>query len=341
MKILVIGDTHLRDSLSYSSYISDGRVSEKRDILDFIVKSAEDCEHVVFMGDFFNSRNNSSETNRSAVELLERLEDKYVCIISGNHEKKRDGKTAIDFLAEIKKDNWHIFTKPGVVSVGGEKKIKFDFLPYMLNSELEVENYEEAAKKVVNELEGGDILFAHHAISGTSFNGISVDTFNEMILPRAELEKKYKLVVAGHIHTPQHEGRTLITGSLFTSEVGEIEKFIFKIDESMTVEKLKVPAREIHKLENPTIQELTKLPKNSIVKIVVTDKNINIDELEVVASGLDAHLIITDYPGERKKMKIEEGAFDFSIEALLKLYAKEKDIDYAKLIKGLELISND
>jgi len=35
---------------------------------------------------------------------------------------------------------------------------------------------------------------------------------------------------------------------------------------------------------------------------------------------------------------IEEGAFDFSIEALLELYAKEKKVDAKLLLKGLELI---
>lgn len=341
MKILCIGDAHFKDSLSYADYISDRRVSEKKEILDFIIKQSKDCQHIVFLGDNFNSKNNSSETNREFVEFLERFENKELYIISGNHCKKGDGKTAIDFLAEVKKPNWHIFTKPGSVSIEGARTFKFDFLPYMLNSELGVENYEMATKKVVKELDGGDILFAHHTISGSTWNGFKADELTtEIVLPREKLEKKYKLIVAGHIHAPQSMGNTLVTGSLFTSEVGELEKFIYKIDEELKIVKFKVPAREIHKLDNPTEKQLAKIPGNSIVKVTLTDKKIDVEEMEKILSKFDAHLLIEDYPNERKKMKIEEGAFDFSIEALLKLYSEEKKVELSKLLNGLKIISN-
>lgn len=337
MKILAIGDQHFRDNLGYSEYISDGRKGEKKEILDFIIKESKDCDHIVLMGDNFNSKNNSSETNREYVEFLERFEDKEVYVISGNHEKKGDGKTAIDFLGEVRKQNWHIFTKPNSIELG---KLKVDFLPYMLNSELEVDSCEEATKHIMKHLDGGDILFAHHAISGTTFNGIKTDLFKEIVLPKEKLEKKYKLVVAGHIHTPQQYGNVVITGSLFTNEMGDTEKYIWKIDEKLNVEKIRVPAREIHKIENPTLVQLTEYPKNSIVKIVLTDKKIDTEEIKIVASGFDAYLLVEDYPSTRKKAHLEEGkAFDFSIEALLKLYAEEKGIDLQKLLTGLQLIN--
>lgn len=340
MKIGVIGDCHFKDSLSYADYIKDGRRTEKKEVLDFVIKSFKDCDHIVFLGDNFNSKNNSSETNREFVEFLERLGNKELYIISGNHEKKGDGKTAIDFLGEVKKPNWHIFTTPGTITVAGvTETLKLDFLPYVLNSELEVENSEEATKYLMKYLSGGDILFTHHNITGTSFNGITTDILKGVVLPKEKLEKKYKLIVAGDIHVPQEYGKVIIAGSLFTSEVGEHEKFIWKIDDDMKVKKIKVPGREIHKLENPTLKQLTALPKDSIVKIIVTDKKIDLEELEIVASGFDAYLLIIDYPDQRKKMKIEKGAFDFSIDALLHLYATEKNIDYQQLKKGLELIN--
>jgi len=330
-KIGIIGDMHLRETLSYSDYISDGRVNEKKEILDFIVESFKDCDHIVFLGDFFNARNNSSEVNRQAVEFLEKFGKKDIYMISGNHEKKGDGSTAIDFLREVKEKNWHIFTKPKYLEQIG-------FLPYMQNNELEVQTSEEATEQLTKGIEEGDILFTHHAISGTTFNGLKTELLKEVVLPKEKLEEKYKLIVAGHIHDPQQVGNTLITGSVFTNEVGEIEKFIYKINEDLTIEKLKTPGREIHKIENPTLEQLAKLPKNSIVKIILTDKKIDVEEMKVAASGFDAHLIIEDYPNERKKAHIEEGAMDFSIEALLKLYSEEKKVDYQKLLKGLELI---
>ena len=347
MRIGVIGDQHFKDNLSYSDYISDHRIAEKAEVLSFIVKSFEDCDHVVLMGDNFNSKNNSSETNREYVKFIESFGKKNVYIISGNHEKKGDGKTAIDFLGEVKKPNWFIYTGPGTISIPTlvtMNDVKLDFLPYMLNSELEVNTSEEAVKVIMGELEGGDILFAHHAISGTSFNGIKTDTLHEVVLPKEELESKYRLVVAGHIHAPQLVGNTLITGSLFTSDVGEIEKFIYKIsvdNEKWNVEKLKVPCREIHKIQNPTTEQLLSIPKSAIIKVIITNKTVDIEKLKEELSRFDASLIVEDYPDERIKAHIEDGAFDFSIETLLKLYSDEKDVDYPKLLKGLELINEN
>ena len=351
MKIGIIGDQHFKDNLSYSDYISDGRKAEKKEVLDFIVETFKDCDHVVLMGDNFNSKNNSSETNRDFIEFIERFENKELYIIAGNHEKKGNGKTAIDFIGEIKKKNWHVFTKPNTISfvikhaAMGPSTLqpnifKLDFLPYMHHSELGTENRDESTKKIMEGLKGGDILFAHHTISGSSWNGIKAESLiTEVVLPKEELEKRYKFVVGGHIHVPQQIGNTLVTGSLFTGEVGETEKFIYIIDEKLECKSFKVPCREIHKLTNPTFNQLQKIPKNSIVKVIITVKGLDIEVLKKYLSEFDAHLLIEDYPSDRKKAHIEEGAFDFTLESLLKLYADEKQIDYSKLLNGLQLIN--
>jgi len=344
MKILCIGDQHFKDNLSYADYITDRRVSEKKRILDYIIQQSVDCQHIVFLGDNFNSRNNSSETNREFVEFLERFEDKQVYLLSGNHEKKGNGKTAIDFIGEIKKDNWHIFTKlqarKGATKIGD---LNISFLPYMHNSELGSYSIKDSVKKIMTNLDGGDILFAHHTITGSSWNGIKADSLTtEIVLPREELEKKYRLIVAGHIHESQQIGNTLVAGSIFTSEVGEVEKYIYKIETAtLETETIPLPGRSIYKFENPTIEQLKNIDNYSIIKAIVTDKKINIDELEKELSNFDAHIIVEDYPSERKKIKIEQSAFDFSIEALLKLYSKEKDVNYEKLINALEIINNE
>ena len=334
----VIGDTHFREFLSYEAYISDRRVSEKKEILDFIVESFKDCKHIVFMGDIFHSKNNSSVTYKEFVEFIERFDDKELYILSGNHEKKGDGTTAIDFLKEIQDKNWHIFTKLNPISVKIEE-LNIDFLPYMLNSELEVTNYEDATKAIMKQLSGGDILFAHHAISDTSFNGIKTNLLNEVVLPKDKLEKKYKLTIAGHIHEPQEVGQTIITGNVFTTNVGEIEKFIWKIKSDLSVEKIKLPGRAIYKIENPTNKQLSDIKKDSIVKIIITDKKIKIEELKEKLKRFDSSLLVENYPSTRKKMHIEDGAMDFRLESLLKLYSEERKVNYSKLLKGLEIIN--
>ena len=337
MKILAIGDTHFKDNLSYADYISDKRVGEKKEILDFIIKSSADCDSVVLMGDCFDSKNPSAQTVRDFVSFIESFKDKDVYMISGNHSKKGDGTTALDFLKEIKnKPNWHVFTKPGKANLG---PLQVDFLPFMLSSELGVEDSRQAEKKMVNDMEGGDIIFAHHAISGTTFNGMKTDDLSEPVLNKEKLEEKFRLVVAGHIHTPQQYGNVLITGNLFTIEVGETEKFIFKINEDLKVEKIKVPARAIHKLVDPTTKELSSIASSSIVKVILTNKKVSPEELKEQLSRFDANLLVEDYPDERKKAHIQEGAFDFSLTALLKLYSEEKGVDLQKLMKGLQIIN--
>lgn len=337
-KILVLGDLHMKENLSYSQYISDGRVAEKKEILDFIVKQSEDCKHVVLLGDVFNSKNNSSIVNRDATKFIERFEKKNVYIISGNHCKRGDGSTALDFLKEIKnKPNWHVFTKVDYVEVDG---LKMSFLPYMLNSELEVETHEEAIKQIMKILNPADILFAHHSISGTMFNGGKVDLLKEVVLPREELEKKFKLVIAGHIHQAQQVGNTIISGNVFTDYVGEIEKFIWKVDEKFEVEKIKVPGRPIYKIENPRESQLVEIPHSSIVKAIITDKKLDIENIKNLLSKFDAYILIEDYPNSRTKAHIEDGAvLDFGIEALLRLYSEEKGVDLSQLLKGLEIIN--
>ena len=338
MRILVAGDTHFRDNLSYFEFIPDGRNLEKKEILDFILESSKDCDHIVFLGDFFSSRNNSSETNRQAVEFLEKFKNKEIYVINGNHCKKGDGKTAIDFLGEIKHSNWHIFTKPYNTQIGS---LKVSFLPYMLKSELGTENDEQSTEKIIKDLPGGDILFAHYSISDTTFNGLSTNALKEVVLFKQELERKYKQVIAGHIHVPGTFGRTLLTGSIFNMEVGETEKFIWKIDENLKVEQIKLPGRGIYKMTNPTTEELAKIPKESIVKVVITDKKNNIEEIKDSLTRFNASLVLEQYPDERKKMhNIQEGAFDFSPEALLKLYSEERGIELSKLLRGFELIKN-
>lgn len=339
-KILVIGDAHFKDNLSYSEYVSDQRIPEKKAILDFIVASASDCHSVVFMGDNMNSKNNSAESIREFTEFVERFNNKDVYIILGNHEKRGNGKSALDFMMEINKPNWHVMSVPTTKTIEGEK---VSFLPYMSRVELGANTDEEATQTIMRGLEGGTFLFAHHVISDTMGNayGMSTNEFKEVILPKDEVERRYKLVVAGHIHVPQQKGRTIITGSVFTHDTGEKEKFIWKLGtKTQSVEKIKLPCREIHKLENPTHEQLEKIDPSSIVKVVITVKGLEIEVLKKYLSRFDAFLLLEQYPSERTKVHFEEGALDLTVPSLLKIYAEQKGIDLDKLMEGYSMIQS-
>lgn len=335
----VIGDLHFRDKLGYAEYVEDGRIPEEQEVLDFIVKNLEDCSSVVFMGDQLNSRTNSPHVIKKFVEFLERFDDKKLFIIKGNHEAFGDGRSAIDFLKEIKGKKWTIISDD-ILTVGSHV-----FCPYFTKSELEAKDNKDALSKVMKKLKDapGDILFVHHAISDSLSAGVSVNLFPEVVLPKKKLQTMYKLVVGGHIHSPQEAGGVVVTGSVFNNEVGETEKFIWKItDKTLKVEQIKLPGRPIYKLENPTVDDIAKLEKHSIVKAVLT-KETDKDEIKKLSDELkkfDAHMLLEQIPSKRKKIHLEEGAnmLEFSIEELLEVYAKEKKVDINKLKQAFELI---
>lgn len=341
-KILVIGDLHFRESMSYAEYIADRRVSEKKEVLDFIVSSAHDCEHVVMVGDISDVRNPSSNVTRDIVEFIERFRDKQVWILAGNHDRKGDGTTAIDFLAEIDKPNWHVITRGIRI---GEKlgNITADFLPYVTKNQLGVATDTEGTAKIMSLIDEmkphSDIIFMHHAISDMMSNGVSTNVFNEIVMPKTLLESHYKMSVAGHIHRPSFKDKTLMTGCVFNNEVGEDGKFIWKIDEKFKVEKVRLPGRSIYFFENPNVEEFLNYPESSIVKVSLTDRSANVDSIKEGLKRFHASLLIEQYPNERQKTHVVEGgALDLGIENLLKVYAKSKDIDEALLMKGYSLL---
>ncbi len=337
MKTGVIGDLHLKDNLNYSEYIKDGRVSEKQEVLDFIVDQLKDCEKIVMLGDQLNSRNNSAKVMRDFTALVERFEDKEVYIISGNHEKFGDGRTSIDFLSKIKGKNWHVITN-GVDTFGG-----MTFLPYLSNPELDVFSFKQASERILSMLPTkGDILFLHHTITNmVTTHGTSTNDFYEALLPQKELEKRFGLVVSGHIHKPQKSGKTIVAGSIFTNEVNELEKFIWKIDNSdLTVEDIKLPVRPIYKIENQTA--FAGYDKRSIAKIIISDEKLKdaVKEIkEKAKEAFEAVVLVEQYPNKRRKLHTEDNILKFSVDELLSIYAKEKKIELSKLKQGFKLIT--
>ena len=336
-KIGCIGDLHFKDNLGYADYIADRRIPEKEEILNFIVKTFSDCNKIVFLGDQLNSKHSSSNTIKEFVEFIERFSGKEIFILAGNHEKYGDGRSAIDFLKEIKNPNWHIITN---------KVETFDnltFCPFFTHAELGTTNNSEASKKLMKMLDANKILFHHHTMSGTKVeNGIGVGMFNEPILPVEKLLTKFEQVIGGHIHKPS-VGRVIVSGSIFNNEVGEHGKLLFKLDDEHpgAVEQFIIPGRGIYKIENPGT-ELSDIPKNSIIKAIITKEQDDdyINGLRSVLSEFDAHIIIEQIPRKRKKLvnSSKENILEFSIDDLLDIYAKEKDIDIKKLQHAMNII---
>lgn len=340
MAIGVVGDLHFREKFSYGDYIADGRRSEWGAVLDTIINATKECDSIVLIGDQLNGRNNPSDVVREFVSFLERFQGKQLYIIAGNHEKFGNGKSGLDFLKELKdKPNWHVITDSIESSVVGNNKCVF--LPYLTKAELGVKTFDEATARIMEGIGSANIIFAHHTISNTLTNhGQSTNDFSEVVLQQEELEKRFNLVVAGHIHKPQQYGRVVITGSSFTSEAGESDKMVWVINDDLTVTSSKLPVRHIVKTENPSVKSLEKLPRSSIVKAVFTQK-LDDAEFSAVVSKLrefDCHIIVEQYPKERKRVHYEEGMLEFSVEQLLTEYAKNRGIKPGLLESAFDLI---
>lgn len=337
MKLGLIPDIHFREFLSYNDYIEGGREKEENKILDFIIDSFKLCEGIVFLGDIFDSKTPSSTVIKKAVNFIERFEGKDIYIILGNHDLIFGGtKSSLDFLKEIKSKKWHIIDKITEID-------DLTFMPYFLKQNFNVDTNEEAAKLLVKKLKPNKILFGHSAVSSTKVKSGSTDFFNEIVLSRADLEKKFSLIVMGHIHSPSITGNTVILGSVFTSEVGETQKYIMELNtKTLKYKQIELPGRPIFKVENPTKEILDKLDKHSIVKAVITEKltSIKMEEVKEMLGKFDAHLIIEQIESKRKKMHFGEGesVLEWSVEQLLEMYGKEKDVSIEKLKLAFELI---
>mgnify|MGYP002347385127 FL=1 len=334
-KLLVVGDLHWKDRLGYADVIHDGRKAEKQQVLDVIVEMAKGCDKVIFMGDQLNGRNNPSEVIREFVEFIERFGKKEIFIISGNHEKTGDGKSAIDFMREVNKKNWHIITNE-VTKIGEDV-----FVPYFYKGELGCHDNVEASKALMEMIPAGENLFIHHAVSGYTFKSIVTDMLKEPILP-ISITKKFKRVFCGHIHVPgkTDKNKVIYTGSVFTNEVNEDKKYVYWLEDDLVTDII-LPCRPIIKIENPTKDDLMDLERNHIVKAVFS-KKYKEEELAVVKDLIrkrfDGHVIVDDFKTERKNIKIKDGDLDLDIKNLLTIYAKERNIDLQKLLDGWDLI---
>jgi DNA repair exonuclease SbcCD nuclease subunit len=334
----ILGDLHLQ-KLGYSEYIKDKRISEKEEILNFIVDSFKNCEKIIFLGDIFNVKNPLSETIKEFTSFLEKFKDKEIFIISGNHCLKDNGETALDYINEILDKKWNVITKE-------PKKIKnFVFAPYITKNFLNCKDNVSATKKLIKMLPEGDFLFHHFSMSDSkTTSGCNTNFFDEIVLPWKELSKKYKFVFGGHIHKNSIlSNNVIVNGSIINNEVGEIQKYIHILDENtLEIKQIALPGRGIYGLENPTVADLEELPANSIVKVTITtaEAKKDIDKIKTTLERFDANMILENITTERKKIhNIKQGEMmDFGINNLLELYSREKNVPLDKLNFAFNLI---
>ena len=337
-KILIIGDLHLRAEMPYAEYFPDGRVAEKKKVLEFLTKLSDDCDSVVLLGDEFNARNNPSEVIREFTAFVESFGNKEIYILAGNHDLMSDGKSAIDYMTEVKKPNWHIITNT-VETIG-----HLTFVPYFYRTQFNAKTNSDAKKKLMKTIPKGKILFAHLTISGMNFNGTTTDNLPEIVLDHAELESRFESIFAGHIHEPSTNGKVINVGSVFTAQIGEESRSVYtiEVDEKGKMESLKqieLPVSPLVKVEEA---ELKNPVKGAFYKIILTKKTsmAKLDGLkETLRKNGNSYVIVDQIIAARKKLPFDEN-MELTLDNLLKAYTKAKDIDLEKLLAGYNLIKS-
>lgn len=344
MKILVIGDLHMRFELPYASCILDGRKAEWEAVKAKIIETSKDCSAVVLLGDQFNARHNHSSVIKEFVDFLNKFGDKEVHILAGNHERFSES-TAIDFLKGIKNTNWFIYTEPRLTVVAGQEAF---MIPFMSPALLGCETKEEGLKKLLAMFpkDAEPLAFCHFGVTGAKLHGVSADFFNEIVLPKEVMEKHFWHTFAGHWHSEQMLFPSIyLTGNVFSSEVGDHSKSIwtYKSDGTIDVKisEIPLPIRPIHKLDwrDDAEKIYGGIPDNSIVKCYVTTKGTDLELVKKTLERFDASIIIEQYENERSKTHFDGNVIDLSVSALLEMYAKSKGLDYSDLKSGFELIN--
>jgi len=342
MKILVVGDLHFRYELAYASLFKDGRKEEWESIKKTIYEKAKLHDAIVLAGDQFNARHNHSSVIKEFIDFLNGFGDKEVHILVGNHERYGTS-TALDFLKELKHDNWFVYTEPTLTTVHGQSVM---MIPFMTPALLGVETKEQGVKALLDIFpkETIPLAFFHQGVSESVLYGISINFFDEIVLPKKEIEKHFSTIFAGHVHGKQVLPPNIwVTGNVFTNNVGEHDKSIYTYKLTKTkavVEEIKLPVRGIYGIDwNDDPEKIFGgIPIHSIVKCTVTKRGTDIDLVKKTLKRFDASVIIEKYPDERSKIHFEDGGLDLSVESLLKLYAESKKLNYSDLKEGFDLI---
>lgn len=339
MRICIVGDLHFRLQLPYSAAVSDGRRREWEEVKSKIHETAKGCDATVLLGDVFNTRHNHSSVNRELVEFLNGFGDQHVYIIAGNHERY-GGETALDFLQKVNKGNWHVFTNIGEAWINTIEGVKAVFLPYLTPGLLGVNTPQEATNAVLDKLPAGYVLFHHHAVAGTALAGSTTDHLNEIVLPREKIEEKYSFVFGGHIHHAQRlSEKTYVTGNVLPQESGDHDKYIHVLDTvAGNVSQIALPVRGIYTINWDG--DMSHIPDHSIVKCIVTQKGTDIDTVKKALVRFDASIIVEQYPSERAKVSLDStGGLDLSIDNLLSVYCKSRDILHVDIKDAMALLN--
>lgn len=340
--ILLVGDLHFKNLLNYSYLFDDNREKEREEILNKIISLVKEykIKDVVLLGDQLNSKNSISSVLTKFVSFLRDISNNgaTIHIIAGNHEKGFN-TSALDFLKEIEdSNNWHIYLKPTLTTIQNKKVLMF---PHMFARELDAESSDEWSKKLNEIIEQHgevDFLFHHHA-----FQGVGIPDGVEGFFDVDTVVKHAKLTVGGHVHTKYILNNNILgAGSIFTLRVNEKEKSVFMLDPEKeplvnNLLEVKLPVTPIYKFTDDDYAELNNIDQNSIVKVVINDKENLADVKKLLLNFKHAELV--ELPME-SSLHNDDDIDVFllnNIDDAIKYWSKENNVSEKRLNNVLKI----
>lgn len=248
VKILVIGDTHVKTSTL--------------DVMDLyinlIVKSIDEHspDFVVMLGDTLDSHNLAySDCYNKALKMISSIVKKCdLFLLIGNHDYINQSQFLSDnhFFNPLKK--WKGVTVVDKVKAIELKNHKFIFCPYVPKGKF------LEAVQMVEDWQNADCIFGHQEFKGAKMGAIISQDGDEW-------NEDYPYVISGHIHDYQKVGsNVLYTGSSLQHSFGEngdkaLRLAVFtEIDDqkSLTVKKVKLSGLPEKKIVHLNLDELNK-----------------------------------------------------------------------------------
>jgi DNA repair exonuclease SbcCD ATPase subunit/DNA repair exonuclease SbcCD nuclease subunit len=228
VKLAILADTHLSNSLPYSKLDERGISDRLRDVATFFARLMKtDPPGVIHLGDVFDKRRLDAVTIKVVTAIFKRLRTKTrpVFIVPGNHdtEDAAGRHNSAQYLSVL-----------GVDVLDAKKGFELDgtvfhSFPY-LSTRAFIESVEEAEP-----LKGKrNVALFHQAVKGARQGAVP---FPSEVPP--SIFEKFDLALGGHVHHKQRIGNIVFVGSTWNvdfREAGEAQGYHLLDTETLELE---------------------------------------------------------------------------------------------------------
>ena len=301
MRILHTSDWHLGMSMHNIPMLEEQR-HFKENLIKIIVD--EKVDGVIVAGDVFDSSVSNSDAiglyNDIVTDICLRL-GVPMMVISGNH----DGAARLSSMHELLKNSKMFVCGKLTRNI---KPVSFDdtdvyMIPFFnidevryLYPDMEIKSYESAMNTVCEEIRTNmdksktNIVVAHAFVGGAQLSDSERSALVETVnIVSKEVFKGFSYTALGHIHRKQRLSDTVFySGSPLKYSINEAAhtKYVLIYDSyTDTIKEVKVhPFREMRVIEGTYDEIIHSDTSDDYVKVIIKDKYIGMDILEVVRS---------------------------------------------------------